>query len=90
MDHDRDQRVRARAHAIWEREGRPEGRETEHWQLASEEIDREDGGSGHRALPETREPDLIGTGLTTEDGMSGIAAGLVPEHPSRRRSDSQD
>jgi hypothetical protein len=80
MDHDRDQRIRARAHAIWEREGRPDGRE----------IDREDSGSGQRSLPETGEPDLIGTGLTTEDGMSGIAGGLVPEHPSQRRSDSED
>jgi hypothetical protein len=90
MDHDRDQRIRARAHAIWEREGRPDGRETEHWQLALEEIEREDSGSGPRALSEPSEPEFIGTGLTTEDGMSGIAGGLVPEHPSQRRSDSED
>ena len=90
MNHDRDQRVRARAHAIWEREGHPEGRETEHWKLASEEIEREDSGSGSRALPDTDESELIGTGLTTEDGMSGIAGGLVPEPPSQRQSDGQD
>jgi hypothetical protein len=30
--------IRARAHQIWEREGRPEGRHLEHWEMASAEI----------------------------------------------------
>lgn len=37
MDWD-EQRIRVRAHAIWEREGRPEGRAADHWELASEEL----------------------------------------------------
>ena len=37
-----NERIRRRAHAIWEREGRPEGREDAHWGLASEEIAIED------------------------------------------------
>jgi hypothetical protein len=36
-----EQRVRERAHAIWEAEGRPEGRHAEHWQQALSEIERE-------------------------------------------------
>lgn len=35
-------RVRQRAYEIWEREGRPEGRAAEHWDLAREEIAIED------------------------------------------------
>lgn len=31
---DREERIRRRAHEIWEREGRPEGREREHWDQA--------------------------------------------------------
>jgi hypothetical protein len=31
-------RIRERAHAIWEREGRPEGREVAHWHMAAAEI----------------------------------------------------
>ena len=31
-------RIRERAHAIWEAEGRPEGREQEHWQRACREL----------------------------------------------------
>lgn len=32
----KEQRIRARAYRIWEEEGRPEGREREHWDMASE------------------------------------------------------
>jgi hypothetical protein len=31
---DTEQRIRERAHQIWEEEGRPEGREREHWDRA--------------------------------------------------------
>jgi hypothetical protein len=39
---DLENRIRRRAYQIWEREGRPEGREEDHWKLASEEIAIED------------------------------------------------
>ena len=39
---DLESRIRRRAHQIWEREGRPEGRDQDHWTLASEEIAIED------------------------------------------------
>lgn len=42
MAEDLDSRIRRRAHEIWEREGRPQGRSDAHWELASEEIAIED------------------------------------------------
>jgi hypothetical protein len=39
---DVEERVKQRAYEIWEREGRPEGREADHWALAKEEIAIED------------------------------------------------
>jgi hypothetical protein len=39
------ERIRRRAHEIWEREGRPEGRHEEHWTQARQEIEAEGGGS---------------------------------------------
>lgn len=42
MTDDLEDRIRRRAYQIWEREGRPEGREDDHWKLASEEIAIED------------------------------------------------
>ena len=40
------QSVRERAYAIWEAQGRPEGRDQEHWDQAAREIDdlQKDGG----------------------------------------------
>jgi len=40
---DLTERIRRRAYRIWESEGRPAGREADHWKLASEEIAIEDG-----------------------------------------------
>jgi hypothetical protein len=36
-----EDRIRRRAHEIWEREGRPEGRHAEHWARARREIEAE-------------------------------------------------
>lgn len=38
---DRAERVRRRAHNIWERDGRPDGRHDEHWAQAEAEVDDE-------------------------------------------------
>jgi len=40
---DYEQRVRERAHEIWVREGKPEGRAEDHWALAREEISEAEG-----------------------------------------------
>ncbi|WP_188259555.1 DUF2934 domain-containing protein [Azospirillum tabaci] len=40
-EQDRAQRVRRRAHDIWEREGRPDGRHDDHWAQAEAEVDDE-------------------------------------------------
>ena len=39
MSDDREDRIRKRAHALWEQNGRPEGRHEEHWHQASQEDD---------------------------------------------------
>jgi hypothetical protein len=36
----RDKLVRDTAYAIWEAEGRPDGRDSEHWRLAEERVSR--------------------------------------------------
>jgi len=42
MSGNRDERIRERAHAIWDREGKPEGAAQRHWQQAETEIEKED------------------------------------------------
>ncbi|RVD55574.1 DUF2934 domain-containing protein [Mesorhizobium sp. M2D.F.Ca.ET.185.01.1.1] len=38
MTDDRHERIRQRAHEIWEKAGRPEGAHMEHWEQAAAEI----------------------------------------------------
>lgn len=44
MSTEKHERIRQRAHAIWESEGRPEGEHERHWAKAIAEIDAEDVG----------------------------------------------
>ncbi|WP_375142736.1 DUF2934 domain-containing protein [Pelagibacterium sp. 26DY04] len=38
MNTAREDAIRTRAHQIWEKEGRPEGRDRDHWQAAEQEM----------------------------------------------------
>ena len=46
MGDDREDRIKARAYEIWQREGSPEGHENDHWQEAEQELDAENAGAG--------------------------------------------
>lgn len=52
MDMDQQRRIRERAYEIWEREGRPEGRDREHWQQAAAEIAAAERAAGASLAPE--------------------------------------
>jgi DUF2934 family protein len=41
MSSDRQRRIEQRAYALWEAEGRPYGKDEEHWDRAAREIDAE-------------------------------------------------
>ncbi|TWI34673.1 DUF2934 domain-containing protein [Mesorhizobium tianshanense] len=43
MTDDRQERIRRRAHTIWEQAGRPDGAHQQHWDQATAEIDSEEG-----------------------------------------------
>jgi hypothetical protein len=45
MGTNKEDRIRQRAHAIWEREGKPHGADTRHWEQAAAEIEAEEAGS---------------------------------------------
>ncbi|MER8484980.1 DUF2934 domain-containing protein [Mesorhizobium sp. M1322] len=42
MTDDRQERIRRRAHAIWEQAGRPNGAHQQHWDQATAEVDGEE------------------------------------------------
>ena len=83
MDSDRDEKIRTRAYRIWEREGRPEGREHDHWKQAAEELEGETaaGGTAGQTLEVTPFNDPTRSGGPVEGGprppaASGISSGL--------------
>jgi DUF2934 family protein len=64
------ERIRRRAHEIWEREGRPEGRHEEHWARASREVEAE-GGAGP---PPSAAPDDSPTPTAPDGGATPAQA----------------
>lgn len=42
---ERDEKIRTRAHELWEHNGKPEGSEMDFWLQAEREIDAETGGN---------------------------------------------
>jgi hypothetical protein len=50
-----EDRVRERAYALWEREGRPEGRSDEYWQMARSEVEAEDAEPGNERSDDATE-----------------------------------
>jgi hypothetical protein len=61
MTDDRQDRIRQRAHAIWESHGRPDGADREHWEQATREIDAETSAPKKKparvaAAPKTKAP----------------------------------
>lgn len=80
-----EDRIRARAYEIWERKGRPEGREQEHWDDAKREIEGEGSGSagsdaegltggslGAARMPKAKK----GQGVKAATPKAGVATGL--------------
>ena len=58
MNQPRDKEIERRAYEIWERDGRPEGREEEHWRQAEQELAGGQGGE-EPPLPEHYAPGEI-------------------------------
>ncbi len=52
----REERIRERAYQIWEREGKPHGREAEHWRQAASEIEAEAEASAGDCEPPASDP----------------------------------
>ena len=76
MSKEREDRVKSRAYAIWEKEGRPEGRHEEHWHRASDELES-DAHPDSRSLGSAAQSDLI-----PEENGSERAGSLVDTGPA--------
>ena len=50
-----EDRVRDRAYALWEKDGRPDGRSDEYWQQARSEVDAEEAEPGNESPEDATE-----------------------------------
>ncbi|MBC4019197.1 DUF2934 domain-containing protein [Siccirubricoccus deserti] len=64
--------IRRRAHEIWEHEGRPEGRQEDHWAQACREIATKEDGTGFAAPPSSVDQDPASP---PQMPMSGVLGG---------------
>ena len=59
-----EERVRDRAYALWEKNGRPDGRSDEYWQQARSEVEAEEAEPGNESPDdgtEKRQPPFTGS-----------------------------
>src|SRR5436190_756100 len=76
-------RIQALAHSIWEREGRPEGRDQVHWEQAERQLREEAAMPSEATLAEGLEPDAYNRG---NDGKQQDAPGRPKSASSRQQS----
>lgn len=87
---DRLERIRHRAHDLWEKAGRPHGRDVEHWAQAEREVSAEDGATGTTKRPTpravrnaraAREAGSVGSGAGSSEAFGGQGSGSTTNIP---------
>lgn len=78
MADDREDRIRKRAHAIWEKEGQSHGSAQRHWEQATADIDAEDKAETRR--PGKKAPAGAGQTASSTDAMQLGAGAAIGEH----------
>lgn len=68
---EREDRIKAQAHALWEAEGKPHGRDRVHWDQAIQDVDAAD------AQPDAAEQDVI-------DSIDVVEMAKTPRKPRKR------
>jgi hypothetical protein len=91
----REEKIRAKAQAIWEAEGRPEGRAAEHWAQAEREVAGDEeaaGGVPKRSVRGRKaEPAEAATARikrTTAKEANGADTAQTPKRTARSKSDA--
>jgi hypothetical protein len=75
MDTSLEDRIRARAYEIWDNEGRPSGRDREHWDRAVREIQSGEGAEGADIAPPGG---TTGGGIASGSQSGGTTPGVGP------------
>jgi hypothetical protein len=73
-----DKRVREFAYQIWESEGKPEGQEARHWEMARKLAEAE-------ALAPKKSPKAAGSKTAVKPAVAKAANGKVPEPKAKSK-----
>lgn len=90
---DHNERIRQRAHEIWEEEGRPEGREYSHWLRARADVREEEGEvsifarSGLILRPDMHPSEELERTSKSDIARNTLPPGTVPENPTAENPD---
>lgn len=74
MTPDREEKIRQRAYELWEAEGRPDGKQQEHWERAAREIEAEEAGESA-----SKGSDSDSSGLPGDLQAGGTMPGSSPD-----------
>ena len=74
MNEDHLQKVRERAHALWERAGRPHGQDAEHWAQAEREVAAEEDEPSSASVGGTTGPRRRKPGPSADQAAAGVPA----------------
>jgi hypothetical protein len=79
-------RIARRAHELWDRQGRPEGRSVEHWTQACREIEAEDRAASADGAPDASpKPTVPDHGGTTPAEVAAAAMAVGPARKAAGR-----
>lgn len=93
---DRERKIRDRAYEIWERAGRPQGQEGEHWAQAMQEVDSGSNGPGsaeHSTYSPLTGASASGQPANPDDVRSGTGEGETAgasARPARKKPAAAD
>jgi hypothetical protein len=74
---DQDDRIRRRAHELWESEGKPENRAGDHWTEAKRQIEKED------RVRDSRDADIVPHPPKTSDPLHVTGVQTTAKKTSR-------
>ena len=85
----RDERIRERAYALWEAEGKPHGNDLEYWERARELVGMSDSGeTGQMKVPDINDPSVI-AGQPVEEASIQQNLGEFPDRLSDQGEHAQ-
>ena len=81
---DRDERIRRMAYHFWVEEGRPSGRDADHWERAREEVERDETREEKTAPADTAPPEIVASPVPPAAPTEPLVSAAKPKAAPRK------